>query len=140
MNMNTQHLKVINLNRYDYALTPPSVSKLLETVESSGIPPKIYRQPFYSNTNDVPEKPREYGGILYRVKGNEESLQHLDDWEEHDALPPTNTFISLSLPYSGGWEYGGASPPSVRQIKRYLASEEANVPRKKQVGSRSQVS
>ncbi|KAJ6575123.1 hypothetical protein B0H19DRAFT_1127258 [Mycena capillaripes] len=140
MDMKTQSLKVVNLNRYEYALAPPSVSRLLETVEAAGIPRKIYRQPFYSDSNDTPDKPREYGGFLYRVKGNEDALQHLDDWEEHDALPATNAFASLSLPYSSGWEYGGGSPPSVRQIKKYLASEETRVPSKKpQRGPRSQI-
>lgn len=141
MDMKTQSIKVINLNRYDYAIAPPPASKLLETVEAVGIPRKIYRQPFYSDPNDTPDKPREYGGFLYRVKGNEDSLQYLDDWEEHNALPATSVFTNHSLSYSSGWEYGGGSPPSVRQVKKYLASEEARIPSKKpQRGPRSQVS
>ncbi|KAJ7615302.1 hypothetical protein DFH06DRAFT_1062847 [Mycena polygramma] len=139
MDMNTQHLKTINLNRYDYALTPPTASKLLETLETCGIPRKIYRKPFYSSSDDTPDKPREYGGVLYRVKGSEDSLQYLDDWEQHDAFGSPN-ISSFSLPYSSGWEYSGGSPPSVRQIKRYLASEEASVPSKKQqLKQRSQI-
>ncbi|KAF7347826.1 DNA polymerase [Mycena venus] len=129
--MNTQHIKQINLNRYVYAPTPPSVSSLLETMKANGIPSKIYRQPYYSNPNDVPEKPREYGGFMYRLKGSDESLKHLGDWEEHDAFPSSNAFTGLSIPYSSGWEYGGASPPSVKQVKRWLASEEARAPSKK---------
>ncbi|KAJ6509544.1 hypothetical protein C8R47DRAFT_1174181 [Mycena vitilis] len=139
MDMSTQHPKAINLNRWDYALTPPTASKLLETLETCGIPRKIYRKPFYSSSDDTPDKPREYGGLLYRVKGSEDSLQYLDDWEQHDVFTSPNPSIS-SLPYSSGWEYGGGSPPSVRQIKRYLASEEASVPSKKQqLKQRSQI-
>ncbi|KAJ7038190.1 hypothetical protein C8F04DRAFT_371528 [Mycena alexandri] len=139
MDINTQHLKTVNLNRYVYALTPPSASKLLETIEDSGIPRKIYRKPFYSNDYDVSGKSREYGGFVYKVKGNEDSLRYLDDWEEHDPFSATNTVTSNLIPYSNGWEYSG-SPPSVRQIKLFLASEEARLPSKKpQVGARSQI-
>lgn len=137
----TERLKEINLNCYVYALTPPSISSLLETVESSGIPSKIYQRPYYSNPNDVPEKPRAYGGVIYRLHGNHEYLKPLDDWQENNASLPTNPFTDLSLPYSSGWEYGGGSPPSVRQVKMWLASEEARAPPKKpRLGARSQVS
>lgn len=137
----TERLKEINLNCYVYALTPPSISSLLETVESSGIPSKIYQRPYYSNPNDVPEKPRAYGGVIYRLHGNHEYLKPLDDWQENNASSPINTFTDLSLPYSSGWEYGGGSPPSVRQVKMWLASEEARAPPKKpRLGARSQVS
>ncbi|KAJ7900356.1 hypothetical protein B0H14DRAFT_3104499 [Mycena olivaceomarginata] len=136
----TERLKEINLNCYVYALTPPSISSLLETVESSGIPSKIYQRPYYSNPNDVPEKPRAYGGVIYRLHGNHEYLKPLDDWQENNASSPINTFTDLSLPYSSGWEYGGGSPPSVRQVKMWLASEEARAPPKKpRLGARSQI-
>ncbi|KAF8216234.1 hypothetical protein K438DRAFT_1901886 [Mycena galopus ATCC 62051] len=122
--MNTQRLKRLNLNGYVYHLPPPPVSRLLETVEASGIPSKA----------------RAYGGFLYRLKGNDESLKHLDDWQEHCAPSHTDVFTGLSMSYSSGWEYGGATPPSVRQVKRWLVSEEARVPSKKShLGSRSQV-
>ncbi|KAJ6519827.1 hypothetical protein C8R45DRAFT_807737 [Mycena sanguinolenta] len=137
--MNTQRLKGVNLNRYVYALAPPSVSKLLETVEASGIPSKIYRQPFYSNLDDVTEKPREYGGFVYRLKGNDESLKHLDPWKEDGASSLADASTDVSVLYSSGWEYG-PSPPSVRQVKKWLASEGVIVAKKLHIRSRSQVS
>ncbi|KAJ7169887.1 hypothetical protein C8R46DRAFT_1162607 [Mycena filopes] len=137
MDINTQHFKTINLNRYVYALAPPSPTKLLETVEDSGIPRKIYRKPFYSNESDVSDKSRAYGGFVYKVKGNENSLRHLDDWEEHDPFSSTGATPSF-ISYSSGWEYSG-SPPSVRQIKKFLASTAAIPPSKKpQAGTQIQ--
>ncbi|KAJ7254103.1 hypothetical protein B0H12DRAFT_1115984 [Mycena haematopus] len=136
--MNTQRLKGVNSNRYVYAFTPPSVSSLLETVEVNDIPRKIHRQPFYSDPDDVPEKPRTYGGFLYRLKGNDESLKHLDPWKEHAASPSIDAFTGVSVLYSSGWEYG-RSPPSVRQVKRWLASEAARAPSKNHLRSRSQI-
>jgi DNA polymerase zeta len=124
----TQWHKTINLNRYTYAHTPPSISQLLENMELNGIPSKIYRPPFHSNDSDVPERPREYGGLLHPLKGNHESLKYLDDWEEHDSYPsPTKGVITGSaVPYATGWEYSG-SPPSVKQVRKYLASEEGRI-------------
>ncbi|KAJ7706169.1 hypothetical protein B0H17DRAFT_1035991 [Mycena rosella] len=137
MGMITQQHKTINLNRYAYAPTPPSISQLLETV----VPSKQYRPAFYSNDSDAPGRPREYGGKLHHPKGNEESLKNLDDWEEYDAClsPPKDAFDEYSVPYSSGWEYIG-SPPSVKQVKKYLASEEGRAPLKKpRLEPRSQI-
>ncbi|KAJ7225506.1 hypothetical protein GGX14DRAFT_639250 [Mycena pura] len=126
MALNTLRLKIINPNRYIYAPEPPSITKLLETMDSHGIPRKIYRAPFYSNDNDVPERPREYGGLLFFPKGNNESLEYLDNWKEKDICPllPCDAFAARYLQYSGGWEFSG-HPPSVRQVKNWLASEPA---------------
>ncbi|KAJ7492610.1 hypothetical protein FB451DRAFT_1022509 [Mycena latifolia] len=129
MGMISQRHKTINMNRYAYGPLPPSISQLLETVDLGGIAPKIYRPAFYSNDSDAPERPLEYGGQLRHPKGNEESLKSLDEWEKHNASlsSPQGAFIDCSLPYSSGWEYSG-SPPSVRQVKKYLASEEGRLP------------
>ncbi|KAJ6604659.1 hypothetical protein DFH09DRAFT_1242601 [Mycena vulgaris] len=137
MGMITQRHKISNMNRYAYAPTPPSISQLLETM----VPAKIYRTPFYSNDNDAPERPREYGGKLFHLKGNEESLKSLEDWEEYAACSasPKGAFTGCSIPYSSGWEYSG-SPPSVRQVKKYLASEEGRIPfSKSRLEARSQI-
>ncbi|KAJ7487607.1 hypothetical protein B0H11DRAFT_2157036 [Mycena galericulata] len=127
MAMTTQMPKTINMNRYVYASAPPSISELLGPLLNSvdGIPYKIYRRPFFSNTSDVPTRPREYGGILHLLKGSEESLENLNDWEEHDIgfSSHKDVFVSPSMSYSNGWEYSG-TPPSIRQAKIYLASEE----------------
>ncbi|KAJ7181668.1 hypothetical protein C8R43DRAFT_869366 [Mycena crocata] len=126
--------KTVNLNRYVYAQPPPSTSQLLETMDTSGIPRKIYRSAFYSSDNDVPKHPREYGGFLLKPDG--QSLRYLDDWEEHDGRQP---FTVVSVSYSSGWEYSD-TPPSVRQIKIYLASEEGRAsPKKFTPVARSQV-
>lgn len=141
MDIVTQGHKAVNMNRYVYAGTPPSISELLETMDISGIYDKIYRHAFYSNDNDIPERPREYGGVSYHLKGNEESLENLDDWKEQDIYPPplVDTFTGSSTTYSSGWEYSG-SPPSVRQVKNYLDSKQGRIPSKKPLEARSQVS
>ncbi|KAJ7630949.1 hypothetical protein FB45DRAFT_917030 [Roridomyces roridus] len=125
MNMTTQAVKTVNLNRFVYKPRPPSVSQLLDSIDASGIAQKIYRGPFYSNDNDVTARPREYGGVTHHVKGKEDSLDSLEEWVDHDArlLSPADVFGSFSLPYSNGWEYSG-SPPSVKQVKKFLASQD----------------
>ncbi|KAJ7103524.1 hypothetical protein B0H15DRAFT_919277 [Mycena belliarum] len=128
MGMITQQHKLINLNSYVYVPIPPSTSRLLETAELDGIAPKIYRPAFYSDDADAPGRPLEYGGVLRYPKGNEESLNNLDDWEQYDRslLSPKAAFIESTMPYSCGWEFS-RSPPSVRQVKKYLASDEGKI-------------
>ncbi|KAJ7092735.1 hypothetical protein C8R44DRAFT_646516 [Mycena epipterygia] len=140
MDIVTQGHKAVNMNRYVYAGTPPSISELLESMDFNGICDKIYRLAFYSNDNDIPERPREYGGVTYHLKGNEESLENLDDWKEQDNYPPppVDAFTGSSTTYSSGWEYSG-SPPSVRQVKNYLASKQDRIPSKRPLEARSQI-
>ncbi|KAJ7293585.1 DNA polymerase zeta, catalytic subunit [Mycena rebaudengoi] len=138
MNVITQRPKIINLNRHVYAPTPPTTAQLLESLEAHAIPHKIYRAAHYSDDNDAQNRPREYGGLIYRLKGNHESLKNLDPWQSDGILfsSPKESFSHSSS--AGGWEYSG-SPPSVRQVKQWLGSEGGRLPVKKPVKLRSQI-
>ncbi|TFY79148.1 hypothetical protein EWM64_g4861 [Hericium alpestre] len=128
-------------NVYRYAPAPPAASLLASTVDDHGIPSKIYRDPFYSKACDVPERPREYAGLMYRLKGGD-SFEYLDEWVDtsakegspgemaKDHSPPT-TFVRIGV---GGWEYAG-SPPTVRQTRAWLRSEGGRVVQKPRVRS-----
>ncbi|KAG6376575.1 hypothetical protein JVT61DRAFT_1553 [Boletus reticuloceps] len=62
-------VRPLNGRIFKYAPPPPSASELLSTLEQFGLPRRIYRDPFYSKKVDVPDGPREYSGLVYRLKG-----------------------------------------------------------------------
>jgi DNA polymerase zeta len=120
-------IKMINVNRYEYAMTPPSTLNLLGSLDDYDIPSKIYRPPHYSLTSDVPERPREYAGLLFHLKGGE-GITHLDTWD--DSVPESaqsGRVLPLLSVGIGGWEYAG-SPPSVKEVKRWLADDKRACP------------
>ncbi|KAJ7071022.1 hypothetical protein C8F01DRAFT_1206632 [Mycena amicta] len=92
--------KPLGANCYEYFLAPPTPQTLLAALDTSSIPSKVYRPPFYSDNDDV-QRPRLYGGLRYIVSGNPNSLMYLDDWvDDH-----TQTSLQSSvLPLSSGWE------------------------------------
>jgi DNA polymerase zeta len=118
-------VKSCNLNKYEYGCPPPTLSDLRESLEFYGLPQKIYRDPYYSNSSDVPRRVRTYAGIQFRLKGGQ-GIAHLEEW---NCIPGsgagTNQLVSssvgLQLSGSGGWEYASC-PPSVRQTKKWLRS------------------
>ncbi|KAF8552653.1 hypothetical protein OG21DRAFT_1415745 [Imleria badia] len=101
-----------------YAPPPPSTSELLSTLEQFGLPRRMYRDPFYSKKADVLDGPREYAGLVYRLKGGG-GLDLLEEWQaSENHISSTSKGTRLSVPCSG-WEYAGV-PPSVRQVKKWL--------------------
>ena len=101
-----------------YAPPPPSTSELLSTLEGFGLPRRIYRDPFYSKKCDVPDGPREYAGLVYRLKGGG-GLHALEEWQASvDHIPSASKATRLSVSCSG-WEYASV-PPSIRQVKKWL--------------------
>lgn len=116
-------LKASSVNRYEYVQHPPSTSDLLESLQSYDLPDKIYQEPYYSNSTDVPRKARTYAGFAYHLKGNG-GVAHLEPWkgasnrEEIPILSP-GADVYLDSATLGGWEYASC-PPSVKQVKRWL--------------------
>ncbi len=55
-------------NAFIYAIAPPPASELLSSLESRGLPSKIYQDPHYSRAEDVPERPWEFAGLVYRLR------------------------------------------------------------------------
>ncbi|KAG8221660.1 hypothetical protein J3R82DRAFT_1944 [Butyriboletus roseoflavus] len=101
-----------------YAPPPPSTSELLSTLEQFGLPRRIYNDPFYSKKADVPDGPREYAGLVYRLKGGG-GLDNLEEWQAREKyISSSSKAMRLSAPCNG-WEYA-STPPSVREVKKWL--------------------
>ncbi|KAI9460572.1 hypothetical protein BJY52DRAFT_1203789 [Lactarius psammicola] len=111
-------------NAFLYNITPPPASELLSSLESRGLPSKLYQDPYYSKADDVPERPWEFAGLVYCLKKGD-GLSVLEEWES----PSTHKSLTKGTPAEdrnifedrfdrtgvGGWEYA-SSPPSVREI------------------------
>ncbi|KAG5647998.1 hypothetical protein DXG03_007032 [Asterophora parasitica] len=117
-------MKTINMNRYAYAMPPPTAFDLLISTGDYTIPTKVYRPPYYSSILDAPDRPKEYGGLTFHLKGGE-GVTTLDPWDATDSarerfqlgrVPP---LLSRGI---GGWEYAN-SPPSVKEVKRWLSQD-----------------
>ncbi|KDQ63750.1 hypothetical protein JAAARDRAFT_53942 [Jaapia argillacea MUCL 33604] len=113
-------------NSFAYAVPPPSKSELVSTVDDFGVPSKVYRDPYYSRESDAPDKPREYAGLVYHLKGGS-GMAVLEEWETNaPAFPECGGTATGAV---CGWEYAG-SPPSVREVERWLKLEAENCPRR----------
>lgn len=107
----------------------------MATIQDYGLPSKIYCAPHYSNGTDAPEKPREYAGMLYHLRGGD-GLDVLENWNgEVGALPRPPKLDPYNV---WGWEYA-SSPPSVREVKSWLKSDVGMPPTVYQRKARSQV-
>ncbi|KAG6813781.1 hypothetical protein H0H92_007193 [Tricholoma furcatifolium] len=118
-NYTVQTMKKINLNRYEYFMIPPPATTLVHDLSEYGLPDRIYRPPHYSSTQDIPNRPREYAGLLYHIKGGH-GVTHLESW---DGDGGTNETLQLSSDGIGGWEYS-SSPPGVKDTRRWLTEED----------------
>lgn len=117
-----------NANGYVYTPAPPSVSELLASLSEHSVQDKMYRDPYYSKESDAPERPREYAGLLYHLKGGV-GLGILEDWDERHSsrtkeTAPGTKGLAFDYARLGGWEYGSC-PPSVREVKKWLRSDAA---------------
>lgn len=107
------------------------------------MPSKIYLVAHYSEEDDAPEKPREYGGLIFTLKGGD-GIAVLDDWVHFDQVDyPDTTFFQADRVETdgiGGWEYA-STPPSVREVGKWLVSDDgkANPGNSNKKGLRSQV-
>ena len=113
-------MKSSSLNRYEYGQHPPSTSDLLESLKLYDLPDRIYQEPYYSNSSDVPRKARIYADLTYHLKGSK-GVAHLEQWKSMSsdkAIPSLSPSSGVYLDSAalGGWEYASC-PPSVKQTK-----------------------
>ncbi|KAI0003668.1 hypothetical protein BJV74DRAFT_876040 [Russula compacta] len=117
-------------NAFVYAISPPPASELFSSLESLGLPSKVYQDPHYSKAEDVPERPWEFAGLVYRLKKGD-GLSVLEEWEP-SSVPESQAKSASAEDRNmfedrfdrtgvGGWEYASA-PPSVREVRRWLMS------------------
>jgi len=117
-------------NAYVYAIAPPPASELLSSLESYGLPSRVYQDPHYSKAEDVPERPWEFAGLVYRLKKGD-GLSVLEDWGSSSTTEPLEKRAStedrnifedrFDRTGVGGWEYA-STPPSVREVRGWLTS------------------
>jgi DNA polymerase zeta len=136
-------------NAFVYNIAPPPASDLLSSLESRGLSSKLYQDPYYSKAEDVPERPWEFAGLVYRLKKGD-GLSVLEEWEsesiqeslaERTPAEDRNVFEDrFDRTGVGGWEYA-SSPPSVREVRKWLTlASTARARRFKKPQSRSQAS
>lgn len=115
-------------NCYVYTCAPPTAVELVESTEQVGIPSKIYRDPYYSEKSDAPERPREYAGLVFHLKGGD-GVANLEVWKEDESAPSMVTgHRAQEFDATGvsGWEYA-STPPSAKQAQKWL-KEQASRP------------
>ncbi|KAF8581637.1 hypothetical protein K439DRAFT_1635972 [Ramaria rubella] len=105
-----------SMRGFMYTPSPPSPAALLSSMPVHGIPYMEYRDPYYSATNDLPERPREYAGLFFDLTHGHGSI-HLPPWAAEDS----NMMKVEPLEPDGvtGWEYAG-SPPSRKKVDKWL--------------------
>jgi DNA polymerase zeta len=59
-----------NAHFFLFKSTPPDSASILSTIEDFGLPQVIYRDPYYSNESDVPDRPREYAGREFKLESD----------------------------------------------------------------------
>ncbi|KAF8973932.1 hypothetical protein BDZ97DRAFT_1647924 [Flammula alnicola] len=114
--------KATNSNRYVYSLQPPSSTELKADLKTLGLASKIYQAPYYSKDVDVPEMPKEYAGLIYRLKGGQ-GIATLEEWTATECsqvpLNAQTSLLELNASGVGGWEYA-SHPPSVKEVRQSL--------------------
>ncbi|RMJ21375.1 hypothetical protein PHISP_07753, partial [Aspergillus sp. HF37] len=63
----------------------PTPSEVFSTLGDYGYPSVIYQKAYYSDENDVPERPREYAGREFRLESN--TLRYLPDFDPTGRSP-----------------------------------------------------
>ncbi|KAG6911957.1 hypothetical protein DXG01_000205 [Tephrocybe rancida] len=126
-------LRTVNLNSYEYAVAPPSTPTLLRTLDEHGLHNRLYQPPHYSSSPDIPERPKEYAGLLFHLKGGN-GITHLEAWNAVDDAHEVSQLASQGI---GGWEYSSL-PPCAKDIRRWLA-ENQDTSRTRQLKMKSQI-
>ncbi|KAH7402595.1 hypothetical protein BKA66DRAFT_404838 [Pyrenochaeta sp. MPI-SDFR-AT-0127] len=119
-----------------YGSLPPSADLVDSTMIHAGVPPVIYRDAYYSDEKDVPDRPREYAGREFRLQST--TLPYLPPFDpigtsaanfgEHppvvlDKAKETAMYRVRSLRCNlRHWEIS-ALPPSFNDVESWLQQE-----------------
>lgn len=119
---------------YIYSLAPPSTPELFSSIDEYNIPSKIYTNPYYSRSSDAPERPREYAGLVFHLKGGD-GLDTLEEWtvQSNESAwytggDESDQAARLDATGVSGWEYANC-PPSPRQVRRWLITHPSDQPK-----------
>jgi DNA polymerase zeta len=108
-------------NSFVWALPPPSTAHLFELIKSSRRSEVVYRDPYYSNPDDVPKVAHVYGGRVFNLKAD--SIKYLPPFK-HQTLSSNGIGQPAYRKRSGitSWEYY-ARPPAAKEMRDWLESE-----------------
>ena len=127
---------IVLSNAFAYGHAPPAITDLLSTLAHYDVPNQVYIDPFYSKESDVPEKPWEFAGLMYHLKGGS-SLGNLKGWNDgtnmtrltdHDRNVFLDWFDGTGV---GGWEYA-STPPSTNDVRLWLKEDSDSALSRKQ--------
>lgn len=102
-----------------YARPPPRANVLLDSLPAHGILHNEYRSPFYSVSEDLPERPREYAGLIFDLTQGS-GTTFLPPWVGDGRTAKMEPLHPESI---CGWEYA-SWPPSRRRIAAWLKNEQ----------------
>lgn len=137
---------------FEYVLPPPSKEEIASTLETLGIPYMVYKDPYYSNLEDVPEQGWEFGGLYFELQGGD-GYGPREEWHENGVVDevaqdhPEVVNASLSAQIFKevmdvkdvpGWEFSGI-PPSRRQVIKWVADLRDRESSQKRKRKKSQV-
>lgn len=115
----------LSSNSFAWSASPPSTSFLINSIESYRLSRVVYRDPYFSNPEDVPPTAREFGGRRFVLKGD--SIKYLPSFAHETASSK-----GIGRPFvkkRGGitkWEYA-ARPPTPLQARTWIAENQSAV-------------
>ena len=94
---------------------PPSTEDAMHSLADVG--GVVYQDAYFSNPEDVPENPLEYGGVAYKpISKDLASLPQFDPLEEGEQSSPTHLLEDDTLRM---WEFA-EPPPSYEEMEEWL--------------------
>lgn len=113
-------------NVYIYKYQPPSVESVLSTFKEYNLPSIEYRQPFYSNKEDIPSELTMFAGTEFNIKGN--SVQDLDRFAflESSGLGEINILLDKSPLATAKTFFFKTPPPSYKKVEEWCNKNEKN--------------
>lgn len=125
---------------WEYAPRPPTLRAVVDTMTLEGVEPVEYRDPFYSNPEDVPPRPKLFAGRAFRLKGND--VQELRPFEYTTEFTGANTWLKTRRLEQAradyGWEYAPV-PPSLRTVIDYCKGKDEEIAASMAAASASQL-
>ncbi|KAI7963511.1 hypothetical protein MJO29_003938 [Puccinia striiformis f. sp. tritici] len=105
-----------NTRWYRYHASCPGTDELINSLGDFNLPMKIYRDPFYSDLNDVPNQKREYAGRQYTILGS--SLRFIKEFEHQVKTFGTAGVLSeKSISHISRWEFA-TPPPRLSDLRK----------------------
>ncbi|PLW35952.1 hypothetical protein PCASD_12701 [Puccinia coronata f. sp. avenae] len=120
----TQHPRLTNdgdTRWYRYHADSPSTDELMGSLSDFDLPMKVYKDPFYSDINDVPNRKREYAGRQYTLLGS--SLKFMKQFDHSfKSLMSPPLLLQNSCPNISRWEFANP-PPKLSDLRKTLITK-----------------